>query len=135
MAYWDESMLIGVAQIDDQHRKLMEAVENLMYACKEGKDNESIRRSLNDVITLNKDHNRDEENLMERCIYPALSTHRRLHAQFKMRLDALKDEYKRTGLNVATIGKIKALLVEDFIYHISSDDKKIGEFINAQEKK
>lgn len=135
MAYWNDSLLIGVTQVDDQHRKLIEAIEKLMDACKEGKDKEGIRRSLDYVITFNKDHNRDEENLMERHAYPALSTHKRLHAQFKMRLDALQAEYDRTGVNVATIGKFKALLVEDFIYHIGSDDKKIGEFIQKSGSK
>ena len=129
MAYWNDSLLIGVTQVDDQHRKLIESIEKLIEACKEGKDKEGIRRTLDNTIILVKEHLRDEENLMERCAYPGLSTHKRLHAQFIMRVDALHAEFKNTGPNVAMTGKLNVALADWFINHITTDDKKLGEFI------
>ena len=135
MGYWNDSLLVGDSMIDDQHRKLVGSIEKLMDACKNGKAKDEIGRLLNYTVTLIKEHFRDEENLQERCAFPGLATHKRLHAQFIMSIDTLHNEFKQTGPNVAMTGKLSVALADWFINHIVAEDKKVGEYIHKSSGK
>jgi len=129
MTYWNDNLLIGVAQIDNQHRKLVEAIDRLMDACASGKGSTEIGQILNFAADYAKEHFRDEENLQERYAYPGINAHKRLHTQFVMNINALIQDFGRTGPNIALTGKLTKTLVDWLVHHISIEDQKLGEHI------
>ena len=129
MAYWEDSLLIGVTLIDDQHRKMVDMIDRLMSACKEGKGKTEVGKALSFTVNYVKEHFRDEESLQEKYAYPGINAHKRLHAQFAMTINALVQEFERVGPTVALVKKINNTLVEWLLQHISIEDKKIGEHI------
>jgi hemerythrin len=129
MSYWKDSLLVGVPQIDNQHRKLVEAIDKLMDACNMGKGRDEIAQTLRFTISYTQEHFRDEENLQQRFAYPAINAHKRLHAQLIMNINEISKEFDRTGPNIGLTAKLNKTLVEWLINHISVEDKKLGEHI------
>ena len=126
MTYWNDSLLVGIPQIDGQHRKLVDAIDRLMNACTEGKSKIEIGKALNIAADIAKEHIRDEENLQERYSYPGINAHKRLHAQFVLTINGLIKEYERTGPNVAMTSKLNKALVQWLLDHFGAEDKKVG---------
>jgi len=129
MTYWKDSLLVGVPQLDTQHRKLVEIIDKLMGECEHGESRGEIEETLNSIIWHTKEHVRTEENLQAKYAYPGISAHKRLHAHFIMNLSALAQEFKQTGSNAVFIGKLNKTLVDWFISHVGDEDKKVGEHI------
>jgi len=129
MSYWTDFLLVGIPLIDAQHRKLVEIIDKLMEASKNGKGKEETAHALSFAVTYSMEHFRDEENLMERYSYPGILAHKRLHAHFTMSVNALVKEFERTGPNMALTGKLNKTLVEWLINHISSEDRLMGRYI------
>jgi len=132
MTYWNDSLLTGVTLIDNEHRKLVAAIDRLMDACNQGKGMAEIAQVLSFAVTYAKEHIRDEENLQEKYAYPGLNAHKRSHTQFIMSTDALVKEFEEKGLNIALIGKLNKTLVNWLTDHISKEDKKMGEYIQKK---
>ena len=129
MTYWNDSLLIGVELLDNEHRKLVAAVDKLMNACREGKGKLEIAQTLDFVVDYTREHFRDEENLQERYAYPGIYAHKRIHAQFILTIGEIVKEFERIGPNTALSGKLSKTLVEWLINHIGVEDKKVGEHI------
>jgi len=134
MSYWKNSLLIGVPQIDDQHHKLVDAIDELMAACKDRKGRDVIEKTLLFVSSYTKEHLNDEEKLQTKHNYPGLKAHKLLHNQFTTNIAALIKDLEQNGPNVALIGKINKTLVEWLINHINVEDKKLGAYIQSQSK-
>ena len=130
MTYWKDSLLVGVSQIDSQHKKLVEAIDRLMDACNQGKGRAAIEETLVFTVSYTKEHFSDEEKLQAQYAYPGMAAHKQLHSQFINNISALFQEFKADGPNIALTGKLNKMLVDWLIHHISTEDKKLGEHIN-----
>ena len=129
MSYWKDSLLIGVSQIDDQHRKLIEAIDQLMESCRQGKGRAAVGSTLQFTIAYVKVHFRDEERLQTKYAYPDMVAHKKLHARFIEDISGLQREFEETGPSITLTGKLNKTLVDWLIKHISTEDKKIGKHI------
>jgi len=129
VTYWKDSYLIGVPEIDNQHIKLVQAIDKFTEACSQGRGRASIEQTLNFVVMYTKDHFRDEESIQAKYSYPGLIAHKRIHAAFIQDVGALVEEFKKVGPNVALTGRINKTLVDWLIKHISTEDKKVGDHI------
>jgi len=134
MSYWKNSLLIGVPQIDDQHHKLVDAIDELMAACKDRKGRDAIEKTLLFVNSYTKEHFADEEKLQAKYNYPGMKAHKLLHNQFIANIAVLIKDLEQNGPNVALVGKINKTLVEWLISHINVEDKKVGAHIQSQSK-
>ena len=132
MTYWKDTMLIGVPKIDAQHKKLIAAIDNLMAACTRGEGRAAIDKMLAFTVSYTKEHFADEERLQAEYAYPGAAAHKRLHSQFLSTVSALVNEYEKTGPTVSLVGKLNKSLVDWVIQHISTEDKKVGEYIKKR---
>jgi len=127
-------MLIGVAQLDGEHKKLFAAVDRLIDALKRGEGREKTAQMLDHAVTYTKEHFRDEENLQVRFSYPGINAHKRQHAQFIMQVDEIVKNFKAAGPNVTLITKLDKTLADWLINHIKTDDRKFGEYMGKSIK-
>lgn len=130
MTYWKDSLLVGVTLIDNEHRKLVKAIDQLMEACMQGKGRSAIEETLSFTVSYTKEHFSDEEKLQAQYAYPGMAAHKLLHSQFVRDINALYNDFEQSGPNVALTGKLNKTLVDWLINHISTEDKKLGEHIN-----
>ena len=129
MTYWNDSLLVGVAEIDDWQQKLFKAIDKLMDACGAGKGREEIAQELTLTVSHIKEYFKVDENFQEKYAYPAINAHKRLHAQFMLTVNSLVAEYGRTGPHAALAGKFNRTMVDWLINHISTEDMKVGRHI------
>ena len=134
MTYWKDSLLIGVPQIDIQHRKLVAMMDILMKASMQGKGRTEIEGTLNFALKYTLEHFRDEESFQVEYSYPGYKEHKKIHDDFTKDIIALADEYKKLGPSIALTGKLNHSLVDWVINHISTEDKKLGEHIQKVSK-
>jgi len=134
MISWNNSMLIGISQIDNQHRALVDAINKLIEACNQGKGRMEIEQTLNFVVSYTMDHFRDEEIVQEKVGFPGALMHKQKHAAFIKQVGSLVQEFNKEGPSVALVGKLNKSLVEWVINHIKTEDMKIGQHINKAHK-
>jgi len=76
---WDESFSVNFERMDDQHKKIIEMINQLHAAMKLKKDQDTVKQILNSLINYTQYHFSDEEKLMEQNDYPHIDQHRREH--------------------------------------------------------
>jgi len=129
MTYWKDSMLVGVPQMDSQHKLLVETIDKLMDACRQGKGRKEIEQTLSFVVKYTVEHFRDEEIIQAKYKYPGINEHKKIHSDFCKDVTALVQEFNKSGPSLALTGKINKTLVDWVISHISTEDKKVGAHI------
>jgi hemerythrin len=67
---WNESLSIGVAKIDSQHRKLIGMVKQLENALDGSNTLKEMGRTLKSVVDYTNYHFKDEEDLMAQIKWP-----------------------------------------------------------------
>ena len=127
---WVESMSIGDAEIDRQHRQLLELV-NQTWETAQGPDastltNAALRRLCDYVI----EHFAAEEALMDPETYPEHDRHVQEHIEGSMRaLDFL--EAASQGHDVR-LEEFLRFVVEWVRHHIQETDKTLGVFLERK---
>jgi len=132
MTYWKDSMLTGIEIIDTEHKKLVAAIDELMDACLKGQGRTKIEQTLKFVADYTKQHFSDEEKLQAKYQYPAMAGHKLLHMQFITTVGSLEKEFQKDGPNINLTSKLNKSLADWLVKHISTEDKKLGDYIKSK---
>ena len=132
MSSWNDSLLIGVNLIDDQHRELVKRMDQLVDACHCGLGQDEVGETIKFVVSYIKEHFKDEEELQALYAYPDMAGHKELHAGFVHRTIDLVQEL-RTGESSDFTDRVRRMLLEWFLLHIRNEDKKVSEHIHKTE--
>jgi hemerythrin-like metal-binding protein len=124
---WNETMSVGHEVLDNQHQYLFDRINQVHQAVRKH-DTRGIMKTLMEARTYATVHFREEEILMERCGYPELSTHRRLHEIFVEKLDQMAEEIQEFPL--ATTGDLILFLQDWILQHIQGVDAGYTDCIN-----
>ncbi|CAH2030063.1 bacteriohemerythrin [Trichlorobacter ammonificans] len=131
---WRDDLAIGVEQIDNQHKELMQRFDVLLSACRDGKGGDELRRLvtfLNDYVIS---HFRDEEALQRTSGFPDYEVHRQEHDAFRERLADLKQRIDQDGeVLVDHVLDTNKMLLDWLIKHISVKDRAIGRYLNRMQ--
>lgn len=124
---WDSSIQVGVKQMDDDHRKLIDIANSLNEAMKSGRGREVEGDILNRLLTYAKTHFETEETLMKRNAFKEYEQHKKEHNSLMVDVQiALKDYHEGRGpLPI----NIMQFLKDWLINHIKETDKKLGLFL------
>ena len=76
---WEEAFSVGIREIDQQHRKLVDMLNDLYEALKKGEGRETLGKVLSDLVSYTKTHFATEERLMKLHGYPDFPTHKEKH--------------------------------------------------------
>ncbi len=126
---WDDSLSTGVNEIDEQHKKLIE-LHNHMHSSilgLNGEDSDAVTKDVvKEMMDYTEYHFKCEQEYMEKIGYPDLIFHIRLHSLFK---DEIYQHFRAAidGKYILPTQVIK-LIKQWFHDHITTEDKKIGEF-------
>lgn len=126
---WTPNLSVGVEHIDQQHKIWFEKANELFEAGKERRAKDYINTMIDFLDDYTKQHFRDEEAYMEEINYPEIEAQRKAHANFVERLAKLKSEYNETGGNITVIINANKMVVHWLINHITTMDKKIGDYV------
>ncbi|MEN8168843.1 MAG: bacteriohemerythrin, partial [Pseudomonadota bacterium] len=95
---WTDALGIGVTELDDDHRALLDLLNRSQLAAAKGDETECIT-ILKQVQDFTQVHFHREEVVMEACNYPGLGNHRQVHLLLLKQLENMQKELKRGELN------------------------------------
>jgi hemerythrin len=126
---WDQTLDIGVAAMNKEHRDILDAMNKIFDAHEAGQKGEVINQlvaRLGDVCTR---HFADEENFMAKTDYPGLHTHKLIHIQLLENFSEHAEVIKADGgmANDKFFGFLKRWLVA----HIKGIDIKYATHANS----
>ncbi|KAF0219430.1 MAG: hemerythrin family [Geobacteraceae bacterium] len=127
---WNDGYSVKVKQFDDQHKKLIDLVNQLHDAMKVGKGGQIIGDVLKALIDYTGTHFAAEERLMKLHSYPDYEAHKKEHNMLVMQVLDVQKKYQEG--NAPITQNIMNFLKEWLVKHIQGDDKKYGPFLNGK---
>lgn len=118
----------GNARIDNQHRQLFKAVNDLLDACAQGKGRAQLQPVADFLTSYVDKHFKDEEQLQVQTSYPGYSAHRQFHEGYKRELNQVARELSAKGPDIVLLGKINQV-VGTLVNHIRIEDKKVAQHV------
>ena len=131
MSSWNDSLLIGVTLIDEQHHELVNKLDEFADACGHGEGRAEVGQALKFTVTYIKEHFKDEEELQALYVYPDMAAHKKLHEKFVQDAIDLVQELKTAGPSAELADKVRRTLVGWFLMHIRNEDKKLAAHIHS----
>lgn len=128
---WDPSLLsVGVREMDNQHKRLVEIINNLYAQIQSGKSSQATSRALESLMDYAKTHLSDEEELMQRGGYPNYPTQKKLHDALRKKLSGLYQRYEQGDEGVLLD---IVMFAKDWLFsHIQKEDKKYGDYFASR---
>lgn len=126
---WSDDLSVGHKFIDDDHRKLVDMVNDFHEAMQEGKGNEVINKVLDDLTKYTREHFRREEAEMQRIRYPQYLAHKLEHDKLLAEVSELQASM-RSGKAMLSI-KVSKFLRDWLLTHIKQTDKLLAKALVA----
>lgn len=123
---WDESYSVKIASIDEQHKKIIEMINQLGKSMNDGESEEALGRVLAQLINYTEQHFKYEEDIFERTNYPLSVEHKKEHEELKTKVMEIKDQYSQESTTVLP-DKVSGFLRSWLINHIKGCDMKYSE--------
>ena len=128
---WTDRMSVGVAQFDNEHKKLVSLINELFDAVQAGRGREALGKILDELINYTKTHFTNEEHLMQKQGYPNLEAHRKEHEALTKQVIDVQRKY-HAGATAMLSMEVMTFLKNWLIKHIQGTDKQYGPFLNAK---
>ena len=130
MAYsWDKTLETGNPSIDEQHKSLVNAVNELLESCSQGKGRSDVEKTLKFLQDYVIKHFNDEEKLQIKSSYPDYKAHKEKHEAFKKTVDEIAQEFNKSGASIQLVAKVNSSVAGWLISHIKTEDKKVAAHI------
>lgn len=115
---WTDALNTGIEVIDNQHRRIVEMI-NQLHDANQGHSREAVGEVIENLVDYTLSHFAFEESLMEDAGYEFLRAHKRVHELFIKRVSEFKMRFQ-AGEDVAV--DLNGLLSRWLFNHIKSDD-------------
>lgn len=117
--YWTHDLETGFEDIDEQHRHLVECLDDL-YAANETGDRNKVGQVLEELIFYTADHFAYEERMLEDAQYRLVEQHKKVHLNFVNKVLEFQKRFN-SGEDVAE--EMLGLLEGWLFRHIRMNDK------------
>ncbi len=123
---WNEELSTGIPQMDEQHRKLIDILNQFYEAIEKGEKVQGIEALLRGAEEYTIYHFSSEEKFMEEIGYPELEAHRKAHQNLINEVRSAKEKHEQG--DEKAIRELAAFLLSWLYTHIAKTDRKYGEF-------
>lgn len=135
MYEFTEDCMIHVEEIDNEHRRLFQMINEALELVANTEDVQSVANSLiKDLKDYAATHFAHEEAYMERLNDPELPEQKREHAAFAAKINAFELDHSSPEALRASVQKLLEFLVRWLYHHILSSDMMIGKIPAASEQ-
>jgi len=124
---WDNTLSIGVDEVDEDHRRLVDLFNLFKHAVEDGDSGDYTQSVLEELICCTIWHFRHEERLMLKYGYEGLAEHKAEHQELIESAKELQQKYLQGDKQVTNedIEFLEQWLTE----HIYDVDMKLGGFL------
>jgi len=132
MAYlnWSESLSVKVQSMDDQHKKLIELINEFYENIKNHSNDDNISTLISGMKKYTQLHFNTEEALMKKHDYPTFEEHKKEHDLFISKVTSVEEKFNSGKLIVSF--EITGFLKDWLKNHIQGTDKKYSDFLNQK---
>lgn len=127
---WDDSLSVGIPDIDVDHKKLLGLINQLQTAAHYQTDPEHTERTLNELVDYTKYHFSREEDMMRTHQYPGFEEHKKQHEAMVREVTKFVDEYRID--HTRTIENVAQYLKDWLINHIKGSDQEYAPYIRKK---
>jgi hemerythrin len=136
MAYqWDSSLECGYELVDNQHKQLVAALNNLMEASQSGQGDQAVMKTMDFLTGYTIKHFMDEEKLQVKYDYPDYLNHKRIHDEFKVTVSGLTERLVREGPSPELVNVVSSAVGAWLLNHIKGDDFRMAAYVKAKDAK
>jgi hemerythrin-like metal-binding protein len=124
---WNEKISVNNTKIDNQHKKLIDLINELSKNSNEGAKSKIVNETLSELLRYTLIHFSDEEEFMRKAKYPKLDQHIKTHKTFSHKIALFCLDVQNGKASVTK--ELLQFLVDWLIGHISSDDQDYKNYI------
>lgn len=124
---WDENYSVGISSIDEQHKKLINLINQLQTAIDYSTGGAYEREALDELVDYTKTHFTYEEGLMEQNEYPDFEAHKAQHVKMIEKVESVLAEYEEEPDTAMT--NAVEYLKDWLIKHINGTDKEYSRYL------
>lgn len=129
---WNETLAVGVAEIDRQHQEIFGRMGQLLDACSKGQGKDAVRPMIDFLEAYVGEHFRDEEKLQKNSGYPNYAQHKALHTEYLQNIANLRQQLAEHGPTLPFVITVNKTVVDWLTSHISKVDKELGTFLQSR---
>jgi hemerythrin len=127
---WNDSYSVKVRKFDDEHKILIDLINQLHDAMLVGKGGQVIETVLQSLINYTSSHFAAEETMLKLHGYPEYERQKKEHNLLVLRVLDIQKSIKSGKVPLSL--EIMKFLKEWLQGHIQGEDKKYGTFLNAK---
>jgi hemerythrin len=125
---WNDSFSTGVKAMDEQHKGLVNTLNELHAAMLGSKDKAATGQLLDRLVKYTHDHFAAEEALMTRSKFPKFAAHLGKHKDLTAQVENFVNRYRRGELSLNV--DLLMFLRDWLITHIQKEDREYGPWMN-----
>lgn len=125
---WSESLSVGIQKVDEQHKMLIQMMDQLDQAIRSSQSSEVIEDVLTNLFNYAQQHFALEEELFRKHKYPEMALHELEHQRFIAKAFAFKERLsaKRPGLALELLTFLSSWVLN----HIELTDKRYSKHLH-----
>jgi len=127
---WQDSFSVGVAALDEDHKKLIATINELYDSLRRGQSKEVMDKILKKMTSYCEEHFTNEERLFAQTNYPAAADHIKEHENLARQLLEIEAKYEANTGSIVSIELMNFLRIW-LVDHFLGTDKKYTEHFNA----
>jgi len=130
---WTDAYRVGVADIDRDHRQLLEKMHDLVAAVKAGQSLKTLTAMLDSISIDIDEHFGFEEMLMNEHCYAFAKEHAIQHAAYRRNINRLLSELERNAAKPEYLAlSINRLMIEWLVNHTLQVDRHLARFLRER---
>jgi len=127
---WSDELSVGIEEIDNQHKVLVDLINEMHTAIQERRGSEAVQHVLSKLADYTRIHFAVEESLMRLLGYPGYDEHKAKHEELIAHMVELQEKVAsgKTAISFELMHFLKLWLTK----HIMESDKEYSSFfLNA----
>ncbi len=125
---WKESYSVGVPLFDEQHKYLVDLLNEMIESSNSGSDRKELFAICNKIIGYAEEHFQSEENMMNKCNYPKLKEHQQEHTKLIEDVFLMYQDFCTGG--DTSVGDLVDFLKDWLLDHILGSDMEYKAFLS-----
>lgn len=127
---WNEGLATGVELIDEQHKMLLDKLNDISEAIENQTGVNAITKTLDFMMDYTDFHFGTEEKTMEKTKYPRIEYHKKMHKEFVDTLKSMTQDFQEDGATERLAESVNIFLFDWLVVHIKGVDGALGKWLN-----
>lgn len=129
---WSNELSSGVDLIDTQHKELINRINGLLDAMKQGKGKNEVIKTVSFLSDYVVSHFGEEEKYMTAYRYPETVAHKMAHKDFINDFTRLFKGIGGGQADSVTVIQVQSRICDWLVQHICKTDKALGNYLKTR---